>query len=227
MAATATSFRSTGTLSTPRWLARRGAKPTATARPASHTIPATSSTGLATPAWARASPGTSRPWGLTTAARRPDTNVVTSFVWDSTTGEPGPPLSYSGWTNITAEGINGFGQVVGQYTDPSGNQLGFVEDSGAYTALNLCKRGVYEDVLSINNNEQVLVECGSTSPTTEFMYDLTTGTEATVYDPSTPGNVVGGCNSCAANINDAAQVVGVVYQSLQSVPAFIATPMPQ
>lgn len=160
------------------------------------------------------------------------TFTTTGFVWDSSSREPSLVLAHSGWSDVTALGINGFGQIVGQYEDSRGNPHAFFEDEGVYTTISACKGSTTTDVWAINNNEQVVGICGAT----EFMYDLKNKKITTVYDSSAGGQTLPNClspgldyspsgNSCAWGINDAAQIVGLVSPAEGELWGFIATPV--
>jgi hypothetical protein len=158
----------------------------------------------------------------------PGTDPITAFIWDSTTGQF-QTFSHSGWSYMYPSTINGFGQIVGQYTDSRGNLHAFLDDNGVFTTINACGGSTATSkAWGINNNEQVLVECGTTTLGYELVYDLVHKTSATIYDPNA-GNYypTAWCESCAADINDAGVVAGTYYDASGVPHGFLATPNPQ
>jgi Rv2525c-like, glycoside hydrolase-like domain len=145
------------------------------------------------------------------------------FLYNTVTS--GPPVAFNDTSGVNTlpYTINGFGQVVGTYEDSQGKVHGFFYDAGAFQTLDPCKGTSTTYLWGINNNEQITGVCGDT---TAFVYDYTQNTLTVVTDPSAV-NVGSNCVTCAANINDAAQIVGSFWDSASIPHGFVATPTPQ
>jgi probable HAF family extracellular repeat protein len=104
-------------------------------------------------------------------------------------------IDVPGSTTTSASGINASGEIVGTYTDSSGNQHGFEYTNGTYTTIN--GPGSYTQVNGINNSGQIVGNSGLTG------FIDTNGTFTTISGPQ-PFAI----ETYAYGINNLGQVVG-------------------
>jgi probable HAF family extracellular repeat protein len=116
-------------------------------------------------------------------------------------------IEFPGAISTGATGINNAGQIVGSFSDTNNIAHGFLYSAGIYTQID-APGGHDTTVSGINNEGQVtgtyFAPNGTTGGFTAygFIYNLNTGTYATLGDPLATGGTF------SIGINDAGQVVG-------------------
>jgi hypothetical protein len=128
-------------------------------------------------------------------------------------------LDFPGADGTAAFGINGYGQVVGQYYNPLIPGLpglsrfhGFIWDNGEFTTLDFPKADTYTTLWSINKHGQILGEYYTFNPATNetlehnwFIYD--NGNFTLDFPPSL--EYIGGPAIFLADINDDGHIIGM------------------
>src|SRR5262245_29726881 len=79
-------------------------------------------------------------------------------------------LAIPGATQMTANGINDHGQVVGQFTDAQGNAHGFIYEADSFCQLDY-PDATGTNLLDINNLGQIVGICSTLTAAVGFLYD--------------------------------------------------------
>ena len=110
-------------------------------------------------------------------------------------------LAIPGVTQMTANGINDHGQVVGQFTDSHGMPHGFIYEEESFCQLDY--PGAAEtNILGINNLSQMVGMFTTLTATAGFLYDRGTFSPPITYPG--PGNL-----TVPNGVNDRGEIVGV------------------
>jgi probable HAF family extracellular repeat protein len=117
----------------------------------------------------------------------------------------------------SANGINGSGQIVGQYQDASGGLHGYLLSGGTYTSLDPPGSN-FALALGINDAGQIVGEFSDTQTTHGFL--LSGGVYTTLDVPGAGATELLG-------INDAGQIVGAFTDANGRQHGFLATPVPE
>ncbi len=122
-------------------------------------------------------------------------------------------LTISGASQMSANGINDNGQVVGQFTDARGVGHGFVYEEESFCQLDY-PGAIGTQLLGINNLGQMVGMFTTLTATSGFLYDRGT------FSP--PLNYPGAGNLTVANgINDRGQIVGVYQDATSGEHSFL------
>ena len=113
-------------------------------------------------------------------------------------------LAIPGVTQMTANGINDHGQVVGQFTDSHGMPHGFIYEEESFCQLDY--PGAAEtNILGINNLSQMVGMFTTLTATAGFLYDRGTFSPPMTY-PGPRGREV---LTVQNGVNDRGEIVGV------------------
>lgn len=123
------------------------------------------------------------------------------------------PLAIPGATQITANGINDHGQVVGQFTDSNGVPHGFVYENESFCHLDY-PNAAGTNILGINNVGQMVGMFTTLTATAGFLYDRGTFSPPITYPGA--GNL-----TVANGLNDRGEIVGVFQDASPGEHSFL------
>ena len=122
-------------------------------------------------------------------------------------------LAISRASQMSANGINDNGQVVGQFTDAGGVEHGFVYEEESFCQLDY-PGATATKLLAINNLGQMVGMFTTLTATSGFLYDRGTFSPPLAYP--------GAGNSTVANgINDRGEIVGVYQDAIPGEHSFL------
>jgi probable HAF family extracellular repeat protein len=161
-------------------------------------------------------PHTIIPYGINDSGQISGTlaNPVQGFVKDGSTVTA---FDVPGGTDTNARGLNNAGDVVGTFTDGTGERNeGFLKEGGTFVTIDIA--GASSIVaFGINDHEQIVGDFSDTAGTAHgFFYD---GGDITPFD------VPGAAFTQAEGINNRGEVVGMFGDQDGIRHAFIATPI--
>jgi probable HAF family extracellular repeat protein len=122
-------------------------------------------------------------------------------------------LTIAGAVQMTANDINDYGQVVGQFTDPGGVAHGFVYEEESFCQLDY-PGATATEILGINNLGQMVGMFTTLVATSGFLYDRGTFSPPLAYPGAGNFTVLNG-------LNDRGEIVGVYQDAVPGEHSFL------